>query len=122
MGSQVCPALADLLGKHRAFDLRFERCGRFPGVLYLAPEPDTQLRRLTEVVAERWPEAPPYGGKFTEIVPHLTIADGQDDAVLDEVEVDLLGQLPFMSRVSSVDLMAYDGAKWRERASFALCE
>ncbi|WP_406483763.1 2'-5' RNA ligase family protein [Streptomyces platensis] len=69
------PALADLLGKYRAFDLRFERCGWFPGVLYLASEPDTQLRRLTEVVAERWPEAPPY-----------------------------------------------DGAKWRERASFALYE
>ncbi|MFF3541530.1 2'-5' RNA ligase family protein [Streptomyces platensis] len=122
MDSHVCPALADALGKHCAFDLRFERCGRFPGVLYLVPEPDTQLRRLTEVIADRWPEAPPYGGKFTEIVPHLTLADGQDDAVLDEVEADLLGELPFTSRVSSVDLMAYDGAQWRERASFALRE
>ncbi|QEV55911.1 2'-5' RNA ligase family protein [Streptomyces platensis] len=122
MAPHVCLALAGLLGKHGAFDLRFERCGRFPGVLYLAPEPDAQLRRLTEVIADRWPEAPPYGGKFTGIVPHLTIADGQDDAVLDEVEAELLGQLPFTSRVSSVVLMVHDGAKWRERASFALCE
>ncbi|MFI0716367.1 2'-5' RNA ligase family protein [Streptomyces inhibens] len=64
------------LGKHRAFDR----------VLYLVPEPDAELRRLTEVIADQWPEAPPYGGQFTEIVPHLTVADGQDDAVLDEIE------------------------------------
>lgn len=89
-------------------------------MLYLAPEPDTQLRRLTEVIADRWPEAPPYGGQFTEIVPHLTVADGQDDAVLDEIEADLLNRLPLTARVSSVDLMVHDGAKWQERASFAL--
>ncbi|MGW9032771.1 2'-5' RNA ligase family protein [Streptomyces sp. NPDC055722] len=118
--ARVCSTLADMLGRHHAFDLRWEGCGRFPGVLYLAPEPDTQLRRLTEVIADRWPEAPPYGGKFTEVVPHLTIADGQDDGVLDEIEADLLGKLPITSRASSVDLMVYDGAKWQKRASFAL--
>ncbi|MGW5126592.1 2'-5' RNA ligase family protein [Streptomyces sp. NPDC004069] len=118
--ARVCSALADMLGSHHAFDLRFESCGRFPGVLYLAPEPGTQLRRLTEVIADRWPEAPPYGGQFAEIVPHLTVADGQDDAVLDEIEADLLGRLPFTSHVSSVDLMVHDGAKWHEHASFAL--
>ncbi|MGW3493602.1 2'-5' RNA ligase family protein [Streptomyces sp. NPDC001020] len=122
LGARVCSALTDVLGRHHAFDLRFESCGRFPGVLYLAPESDTQLRRLTEVIADRWPEAPPYGGQFTEIVPHLTVADGQDDAVLDEIEAELLSNLPFTSRASSVDLMAHDGAKWQERASFALLE
>ncbi len=118
----VHAALTDLLGRQHAFDLRFERCGRFPGVLYLAPEPDPPLRRLTEVITDRWPEAPPYRGQFTEIVPHLTVADGQDADVLDEIEADLLGELPLTSRVSSVDLMVYDGATWQMRASFALLE
>ncbi|MGJ5748659.1 2'-5' RNA ligase family protein [Streptomyces puniciscabiei] len=120
--ARVRSALTDVLGSHHAFDLQFESCGRFPGVLYLAPEPDAQLRRLTEVIAYRWSEAPPYGGQFTEIVPHLTVTDGQDDAVLDEIEADLLGGLPCASQVSSVDLMVYDGAKWQQRASFALLE
>ncbi|MFF9981436.1 2'-5' RNA ligase family protein [Streptomyces erythrochromogenes] len=120
--SLASSALADVLGSHQAFDLRFERCGRLPEVLYLVPEPDTQLRQLTEAIADRWPEAPPYGGKFTEIVPHLTIAQGQDDAVLEEIEADLLGRLPFTSHVSSVELMVHDGTKWQERASFALGE
>lgn len=120
--ARVCSALTDMFGSHHAFDLWFGSCGRFPGVLYLAPEPDTQLRRLTEVIADRWPETPPYGGQFTEILPHLTVADGQDDAVLDEIEADLLGRLPFTSHVASVDLMVHDGARWQERASFALLE
>ncbi|MFJ9343034.1 2'-5' RNA ligase family protein [Streptomyces sp. NPDC101733] len=120
--SLVCSALADVLGRHQAFDLRFERCGRLPEVSYLVPEPDTQLRQLTEAVADRWPEAPPYGGRFTEIVPHLTIAQGQGEAVLEEIEADLAGRLPFTSRVSSVELLVHDGTQWRERASFALGE
>ncbi|UQI46025.1 2'-5' RNA ligase family protein [Streptomyces sp. HU2014] len=117
---RVRSALAEVLGSHRAFDLRFERCGRLPGVLYLVPDPDTRLRHLTEAIADRWPEAPPYGGRFAEIVPHLTIAQGQEDAVLEKIEADLADRLPFVSRVSSVDLMVYDGTKWHERASFAL--
>lgn len=116
----VHSALADLLGGHPAFDLRFERCGRLPGVLYLAPEPDEPLRRLTEAVAGRWPEAPPYGGRHAEIIPHLTIAQGQDDAVLEEIEADLGTGLPLTARVSSVALLVHDGTTWREGASFAL--
>lgn len=122
MDERVRTALTDVLGRQQAFDLRFENCGRFPGVLYLAPEPELELRRLTEVIADHWPEAPPYGGQFTQIVPHLTVADGLDDAVLDEIEAGLLGKLPFTSRVSSVDLMVYDGTKWQEGASFPLLE
>ncbi|MER7822235.1 2'-5' RNA ligase family protein [Streptomyces sp. NPDC096097] len=120
MDERVHSALADVLGSHQPFDLRFERCGRLPEVLYLVPEPDMQLRQLTEAIADRWPEAPPYGGRFSEVVPHLTIAQGQEDAVMEEIEADLGGRLPFTSHVASVELMVHDGVKWQERASFAL--
>lgn len=116
----VHSALADTLNSHRAFDLRFERCGHFPEVLYLVPEPDTQLRQLTQAIADRWPETPPYGGQFAEVIPHLTVAQLQEPAVLDEVEADLLGNLPVTAHVSSVELVVHDGTKWQERASFAL--
>ncbi|MFF9912363.1 2'-5' RNA ligase family protein [Streptomyces sp. NPDC013457] len=116
----VHSALAEVLGSHPAFDLRFERCGRLPEVLFLVPEPDTPLRRLTEAIADHWPEAPPYGGRFAEIVPHLTVSQGQDDTVMEEIEAELFGKLPFTSRVSSVELIVFDGTKWQERASFPL--
>ncbi|MGW7316027.1 2'-5' RNA ligase family protein [Streptomyces sp. NPDC054854] len=116
----VDSALADLVGRHRPFDLRFATSGRFPDVLYLVPEPDAPLHRLTRSIVERWPEAPPYGGRFTETVPHLTVAQGQDDTVLDVIEADLAGTLPFTSHVSTVELMVYDGSRWQERASYPL--
>lgn len=115
----TCAALDEIFGRHRSFEVRFENSGRFPEVLYLAPTPDAPFRRLTEAVVERWPEAPPYGGKY-EPHPHLTVAQGQDEAVLDEIEAGLRPVLPFTARVPTVDLVAYDGTDWLHRASFAL--
>ncbi|MET8824659.1 2'-5' RNA ligase family protein [Streptomyces sp. NPDC004610] len=113
-------ALAGIFGARPAFDARFEGCARFPGVLYLAPDPAAPFRRLTEDIVARWPETPPYGGKFAGIVPHLTVADGHEDHVLDEIEAGLSGELPVASRIGSVDLVAYDGTAWRRRRTFAL--
>jgi 2'-5' RNA ligase len=115
----TCAVLDEMFGRHPSFDVRFEECGRFPGVLYLVPVPDGPFRRLTEAVVERWPQTPPYGGKY-EPHPHLTIAQGQDDTVLDRLEADLRPGLPFTARIPTVDLVAYDGTDWRHRASFAL--
>lgn len=112
-------ALTALIAGHRAFDVRFERSARFPGVLYLAPEPDAPFRALTEDIAARWPEAPPYGGQFDDIVPHLTVAHGQPTAVLDEVAADV-AEKPIAARVSSVRLMVTDGERWEQRAEFPL--
>ncbi|MFP3988305.1 2'-5' RNA ligase family protein [Streptomyces sp. E11-3] len=118
--SDTCGAIGEVIGRHRSFEARFEHCGRFPGILYLAPEPDTPFRRLTEAIVDRWPEAPPFEGKFDDAVPHLTIVQGQDDAVLEEVEADLRSRLPIIARVTSVDLMVHDGTRWQQRASFTL--
>ncbi|WP_060886173.1 2'-5' RNA ligase family protein [Streptomyces caniscabiei] len=118
--NDACAALGEVIGRHRSFETRFEHCGRFPGILYLVPEPDIPFRRLTEAIADRWPEAPPFGGQFDDVVPHLTIAQGQDDAVLEEAEADLRSRLPVTARVSSVDLLVHDGTRWQQRASFAL--
>ncbi|MGW5354063.1 2'-5' RNA ligase family protein [Streptomyces sp. NPDC004031] len=112
--------LAALLAGRPAFDVAFRRCGRFPGVLYLVPEPDGPLAELSVAVAARWPEAPPYGGRFAGVVPHLTVADGQDEAVLADVEAALAARLPVASRVRAVDLMAFDGTRWHLRESFPL--
>ncbi|MER6269568.1 2'-5' RNA ligase family protein [Streptomyces sp900105755] len=118
----VHAALGDLLSHHRSFEACFDRCGRFPGVLYLAPapEPATRFRRLTEAIAERWPENPPFGGAFDDIVPHLTVAQGQDESVMARAEAGLLTGLPIVARVSTVDLLVHDGRRWERRASFPL--
>lgn len=112
--------LRTLIGRHAGFDVRFERCGRFPGVLYLAPVPDRPLRGLTDALVERWPEAPPYAGRFDEVVPHLSVAVDVTSSVLDEIEEALAAGLPLAARVSSVQLFGFDGTRWEQREEFAL--
>ncbi|MFE4378028.1 2'-5' RNA ligase family protein [Streptomyces cyaneofuscatus] len=116
----VRAAIREVVGRHRSFEARFDHCGRFPGVLYLAPASDTGFKRLTDAAVERWPENPPFGGQFDEVVPHLTVAQGQDEAVVEQAEAGLLPGLPVVTRVSAVDLLVHDGTRWRQRGSFPL--
>jgi SAM-dependent methyltransferase len=92
--------------------VRFERVGRFPDVAWLAPEPVAPLRALTDAVAEAWPDHPPYGGAFDEVVHHLTIADGAPDEVLDAIARDVAPSLPLVQRVDSVTLAARRSGTW----------
>ena len=52
------------------FEVRFERVRRFPGVVWLDPEPAEPFRSLTAAIVARWPDHPPYGGVFDEVIPH----------------------------------------------------
>jgi 2'-5' RNA ligase len=116
----VVKQLRALFAGHRAFTVELARARRFPGVLYLAPAPETELRALTDAVARRWPEAPPYRGQFEDVVPHLTVAHDQEAGLLDLVEADIAGQLPVSARVASVALVAFTGQAWREEHRFGL--
>ena len=57
----------------------------FPGgPTYLAPEPAAVFRRLTVGLLRVFPEFPPYGGAFDDVVPHLSVPllDGEDTETL----------------------------------------
>jgi 2'-5' RNA ligase len=75
-------------------------------VSYLAPSPDEPFRRLTEIIVAEFPDYPPYGGTFSEVIPHLTIADV---AGLDEIaaaEAAVTPGLPLRCSVDEAWLMA----------------
>ena len=106
---EVCAAVPVL-------DVEFRRTARFPDVLYLDPEPASGLRELTAAIAERWPQAPPYGGMFDEVVPHLTVAQSAGDDVLDDIEADVVHRLPVRTRLAEACLYVFDGERWRPRS------
>ena len=117
---QVIGDLRTLIGASSPFAIRFEAIRRFPDALYLAPTPDQPFRALTGAIAERWPEAPPYGGQFTEVIPHLTVADGQEDHIFEELESALAGRLPVTAMVDAVSLFVCDGRRWRPHMEFPM--
>jgi hypothetical protein len=97
------------------FAARFATVGRFPGVVYLVPEPAKPFADLTAAIWSRFGAYPPYGGAHDEIRPHLTLADAHD-APLDQIAGEAAHWLPFDRRVGAVELLAQeDEVRWRSR-------
>jgi 2'-5' RNA ligase len=97
---------------------------RFPGVLYFAPEPDEPFRRLTFAIWDCFPETPPYGGKYPDVVPHLTVANQLADDQLDRIVAELKeaseGQLPISAVASEVALLDTKSGHWQVRATLKI--
>jgi hypothetical protein len=112
-----------LIGGFAPLHLRFAEIRSFPGVLWLAPEPAEPVLRLIRALAERYPEARPYGGELAldGVVPHLTLAMSDDEATRAEAEDALSGLLPVEAVIGEAWLIAEDeGGRWHHRESFPL--
>jgi hypothetical protein len=117
-------ALRDLFARYPRFDFTLAELRRFPGVLYLAPEPADPFNALTEAVVALYPETPPYGGAYAEVIPHLTLAQPADPAQVDEIEAEFrrtcARNLPVRATVTEVVLMDNAQHVWQVRAAFPL--
>jgi 2'-5' RNA ligase len=101
-----------------AFDVAFSGFGRFPGTLWLAPEPAETFVAMTEALIGAFPNHPPYEGAFESITPHLTVAQGDD---LDAAETALAAALPLRAKASRVIVYEKVAAdRWREMAELSL--
>ena len=116
--------LAQLFSTFPAFDVTLEEFRRFTHVLYLAPEPATPFRALTEAVAARFPDYPPYGGAYDEVIPHMTVAQADDPRDLDQIEAEFAAKcntgLPIHAHVTEIVLLDNATGIWRRRAVFPL--
>ena len=109
--------IAKVLEPFDQFDVTFARLDRFPGVLWLAPEPAMPFAAMTAAMMARFPDWPPYHGVYSSIIPHLTVAQAQ----LDETATLLEPLLPIASRAESVVLFeSADGRHWHEAHTFDL--
>jgi len=97
------------------FSVTFASVGRFRGVVYLAPTPTDPFIGLTHALTGRFPDHPPYGGAYDEVVPHLTIADAID-APLDTIALDAARLLPFRRQIRALEVLVPDAAgHWHRR-------
>jgi 2'-5' RNA ligase len=115
----LVPVVAAELERFAPFDVAFRRTARFPGVLYLEPEPAQPFIAMTEALVAAFPAYPPYGGQFDEIVPHAGVASG-DDALLDRLESDVGAGLPLVTRIERGWLMEDTPFGWRRHTPFPL--
>ncbi len=122
---QITPEVGDqlvqLFAGQSAFDIVLAGCARFSGgVLYLAPRPAQPLRALTRAVVAAWPQTPPYGGLFDEVVPHLTVATQVESPIMDQIEQHVSAMLPIIVTIREAWLYAPNGFRWEPRQRLLL--
>lgn len=123
--TQVHRELSGLFAKHDSFVLTFTEFDRYPGVLYLDPRPHDPVKALTVDLTQRWPELVPYRGLFgAGLDPHLAVANREgpatQDAAYDALQAELAPLLPLRCHVRTVQLIVWDGERWRDRMEYPL--
>jgi 2'-5' RNA ligase len=78
LGEGVLRSLERFFDVRAPFTLTLVELGTFPDAVYAVPEPWDQLRRWIVSLSERFPEYPPYGGEFVDVVPHATLGIRND--------------------------------------------
>jgi 2'-5' RNA ligase len=116
---ETLPALAGAFAGFTPFDLELRALSRFPGTLYIEPEPAAWFVSMTEELGRAFPDFPPYRGEFDDIVPHVTVAEGEE-ALLYAIELELTPRLPVQTRVERVWLVENTDAGWRRHTAFPL--
>ena len=119
---QVVGSLREVTRAVRGFDYRLRETRRFPSSLYLAPEPGDSFGALTAGVFAAFPDYPPFAGKFDTVVPHVTVAHG-DEPQLCEIEIELRIALPgagVPARCEEMVLIEFTGGRWEPIHVFAL--
>jgi len=119
----VLAQLADIARTIPRFQYRLSELRRFPVALYLAPQPDGGFAALTDAVYRAFPDFPPFEGKFPVVVPHVTVAHG-DEPQLCEIEVELRIALAsaggVTARCEELVLIENSSGRWEEMGCFAL--
>jgi 2'-5' RNA ligase len=113
----VVQEVSEFFSQATSFMLELRRLERFPGTLYLVPEPAEPFALLTKALVRRFPAYPPYGDPSLQVIPHLTVAQG-DDELLDRAEEEVTPALPIAAEIGEALLLEQDGLRWRVRDRF----
>jgi hypothetical protein len=121
----VIDSLAACFGAFAPIDFALTAIRRFPAeALYLQPDPEEPFRALTLAIWDRFPSAPPYGGKWPEIVPHLSVARLSDEPELNRIAAELgrawERELPIRARAAGAVLIENASGRWTTLQTFRL--
>lgn len=103
----VLTSLRRLFAGFAPFDITLDRVSWFgEEVVWLAPRDDGPFRALISAAWAAFPGCPPYGNKYADVIPHLTIGDRDDPVALRAAAEAVDGHLPVATRAAAVTLMA----------------
>jgi 2'-5' RNA ligase superfamily len=118
--SDVISEIRDYCTRRSAFEFMLGRVASFStGVVYLVPEPSGPFAELMRWFADRWPEAPLYGGTYPGL-PHVSIAADQVTAEqLADVVSAVQSELPIEAVAREMRLVLTEDRMWHPLVRFA---
>lgn len=125
LGSGQLHRLGAAVRSTPAFGVRFATTAWFgESVLWLRADDESGFRALTDSVYAAFPDHPPYGGAFDDVVPHLTVGTA-GPATLEQLraaEAAVDGKLPVECTVREVVLGVFTEAagSWEVTHRFPL--
>jgi 2'-5' RNA ligase len=123
LDDEVFQSLGAHFSKVKSFDFGLTSLAWFDDrVVYLEPNPDTVFRNMTRELLTKFPQYLPYGGKYNEPTPHLTVGDGAPIELLEEAADDISLRLPITVNAKFAWLMTggMGPNSWKLRHEFSL--
>lgn len=122
IGQDTTAKLHQLAVSVRSFQFRLTGIGWFEQqVLWLDPDPRAPFVELTARAAKAFPDYPPYGGQFTQVIPHLTIGDNGAPEQMAAAARRLLLDLPISATANAITLMVEKpDRRWQVHTTFPL--
>ena len=78
--SKACTVVREITAQIRPFDITMNGYDQFLGTIFMSPVDPEPIQNIFRRIYARFPECPPYGGKFgDELHPHLTVAEFQTE-------------------------------------------
>jgi 2'-5' RNA ligase len=112
----VRSALARSAARNPPFIARFSGVEYREEMVWLMPEDRRPFLALTESVASRWPDHPPYGGIHDTLIPHLTLIETADDSARGAGRAAAAESCPFDVAVPAISVIAESASgAWRTR-------
>jgi 2'-5' RNA ligase len=112
--------LRALFRRIEGFDYDLRRFEYFEsGVLWLAPEPPRPFVDVVSAIVKEFPEYPPYEGVHEEFIPHVTVADSNDQRLFEQIRSEVEPRLPIRCRAEKAMLvMRGSDLRWKPRSPF----
>jgi 2'-5' RNA ligase len=123
----VLDTLRDCFSRFQPFKFSLTAINQFPvETLFLVPEPEGPFRELTLGIWGCYRETPPYRGRYSTVIPHLTVARLIGEQELGEVarEFEKAAQrrLPIQGQAAEVTLMDSRSGRWEITTTFRFGE
>lgn len=123
INAQDINKLKSITSEANGFSFALQLINTFPGVIFLEPSERKKFSQLTEDVVKAFPTYLPYGGKFTEINPHLTIGHElgeRFDQAVEDTKREIGDRLPIEATAQEIWLMESENGSWTVREKFPL--